>query len=86
MCLFAEARVQDWTDDMDRRITAAIDQGWERRCISPGDLVVVVTGWRSGSGYTNTIRTIKVPGTSSLPKKLSVLSMADPGPTSIELP
>ena len=80
-------RVADWTDDMDCRISAAIDQGWERQCINPGDPVVVVTGWRAGAGYTNTIRTIKVPGSNRPPKKLAVLSAPDEaGPVSIVVP
>lgn len=46
---------------MDKRIQAAIDKSWENELIKPSDTIIVVTGWRSGSGYTNTVRIIQVP-------------------------
>ena len=38
----------------------AIEFGKKRGCLKTGDSVVVVTGWRKGSGATNTIRLIPV--------------------------
>lgn len=35
--------------------------GHEHKLLPVGGLVVVVTGWRAGSGYTNTVRVLSVP-------------------------
>jgi len=35
--------------------------GHQNKLVQTGSLVVVVTGWRAGSGYTNTVRVISVP-------------------------
>jgi len=42
--------------------------------VKTNSLVVVVTGWRQGSGFTNTVRIVKVPEKGSRPKKLSIVS------------
>lgn len=42
--------------------------------VRPDSLVVVVTGWRQGAGFTNTVRIVKVPEKGSKPKKLAILS------------
>ena len=53
---------KEWIDDMDQRIKLAFEVGRERCILRVDDLVVVVTGWRSGAGYTNTLRVVKVEG------------------------
>lgn len=59
--MFAEKRVDEWTEDMDLRINRAMSDGWKLGILKAGMPVVVVTGWRAGAGYTNTVRIIRVP-------------------------
>lgn len=55
--------MKEWVEDMDKRISRAIDVAWQRCVVRGGSPVVVVTGWRAGSGFTNTVRIITVPDT-----------------------
>jgi len=59
--LFRGRQTADWTEDVDSRINHALDVGHECHILKPGALVVIVTGWRAGSGFTNTIRVVNVP-------------------------
>ena len=45
-----------WMDDVDARVQYAIDFGKQSKFIASGDNVVVITGWRQGSGSSNTVR------------------------------
>lgn len=65
-------RTGDWTQDVDNRINAAMDVGYECEILKVGSLVVIVTGWRAGAGFTNTIRVISVP---EREKKVAVVSV-----------
>ncbi|XP_076157456.1 pyruvate kinase PKM-like isoform X2 [Alosa pseudoharengus] len=50
-----------WAEDVDQRVIFAMEMGKHRKYFKSGDVVIVVTGWRPGSGYTNTFRIVLVP-------------------------
>ncbi|XP_032831572.1 pyruvate kinase PKM-like isoform X1 [Petromyzon marinus] len=47
---------EPWADDVDARVNFAITIGKNRKFIHKGGVVIIVTGWRPGSGFTNTMR------------------------------
>ncbi|XP_045025401.1 pyruvate kinase isoform X2 [Daphnia magna] len=53
---FAESRVPDWLKDVDARVQYGINFGKTRGFIRTGDPIIVITGWKQGSGFTNTFR------------------------------
>jgi len=59
--LYTGGPTVDWTEDVDSRINYALEVGHDCQILKSGALVVIVTGWRAGSGYTNTIRVVSVP-------------------------
>ncbi|XP_048472996.1 pyruvate kinase PKM-like [Rhincodon typus] len=50
-----------WSDDVDHRVNFAMEVGKARGFFKSCDLVIVLTGWRPGSGSTNTMRVLQVP-------------------------
>ncbi|KAG5206282.1 hypothetical protein JEQ12_017855 [Ovis aries] len=50
-----------WAEDVDLRVNLAMNVGKARGFFKKGDIVVVLTGWRPGSGFTNTMRVVPVP-------------------------
>ncbi|KAI3371192.1 hypothetical protein L3Q82_023822, partial [Scortum barcoo] len=50
-----------WAEDVDLRVNFALEYGKHRKFFKSGDVAIVVTGWRPGSGYTNTMRVVLVP-------------------------
>lgn len=67
LLLYIEPKVEPWSEDMDRRIYKSIAVGRLRGFLKTNDPIVIVTGWKSGSGYTNTMRLITVPETEQGP-------------------
>lgn len=55
-----EAPLADWVKDVDVRVQFGLKFGKSRNFIQSGDSVVVVTGWKQGSGFTNTLRIMYV--------------------------
>jgi len=58
--LYEEERKGDWSADVDDRVQFAVDFGKKNKFISAGDNIVVITGWRQGSGSSNTARILTV--------------------------
>jgi pyruvate kinase len=56
-----EGPLPDWLKDVDARVQFGLKFGKGRGFIKAGDPVVVVTGWKQGSGFTNTVRIMYVP-------------------------
>lgn len=55
-----ESRVPDWLKDVDARVQYGINFGKTRGFIRTGDPIIVITGWKQGSGFTNTFRLLYV--------------------------
>ncbi|KAF8564031.1 hypothetical protein P879_08808 [Paragonimus westermani] len=54
-------KLEDWSRDMDARLNAAMKYALSRGFVALGDQVVVVTGWKAGTGATNTVRVLELP-------------------------
>lgn len=59
--LCKDAVLNAWAEDVDLRVNLAMDVGKARGFFKKGDVVIVLTGWRPGSGFTNTMRVVPVP-------------------------
>lgn len=56
----ADAPLSDWLKDVDARVQYGLNFGKVRGFLKPGVPVVIVTGWKQGSGFTNTMRIVYV--------------------------
>lgn len=74
-----DTRLTEWVEDMDKRINVAVENGMDKKIIRSGSPVVIVTGWRAGSGFTNTIRIIKVPEDPKKKGQIKILSSQNVG-------
>jgi len=54
--LYTQGKLDDWSQDVDARVNAAIALGLSKGLLKQGDHVIVITGWRRGPGSTNTMR------------------------------
>ncbi|KAE9415941.1 hypothetical protein Angca_005300, partial [Angiostrongylus cantonensis] len=55
---YNKPKQNDFATDVDNRINHGIEIGKSRGYISKGDFLVVINGWKFGSGFTNTMRII----------------------------
>ncbi|KAJ8727532.1 hypothetical protein PYW07_001651 [Mythimna separata] len=56
--IFEATQDPEWSIDLERRVNYAISWGIEKGFIRIGDPIVIVSGWRQGSGFTNTMRVV----------------------------
>uniref|UniRef100_A0A2K5DMM3 Pyruvate kinase n=1 Tax=Aotus nancymaae TaxID=37293 RepID=A0A2K5DMM3_AOTNA len=49
-----------WAEDVDLCVNLAMNVGKARGFFKKGDVVIVLTGWRPGSGFTNTMHVVSV--------------------------
>jgi len=59
---YKDERAEVWSEDMDNRLDFAQKQAVQIGILKPHQSLVLVTGWRSGSGFTNTLRVITYEG------------------------
>uniref|UniRef100_A0A1D5R147 Pyruvate kinase n=1 Tax=Macaca mulatta TaxID=9544 RepID=A0A1D5R147_MACMU len=50
-----------WAEFVDLRVNFAMNVGKARGFFKKGDVVIVLTGWHPGSGFTNTMHVVPVP-------------------------
>lgn len=53
--------MDQWQEDVDSRITWAMEEGKKRGMLEVGDTVVAIQGWRGGAGFTSVMRIMVVP-------------------------
>ncbi|KAF9429834.1 Pyruvate kinase [Podila epigama] len=56
--IYEQPKVQDWQEDVDNRLRWGMDRAIEEGLLKSGQTVIVIQGFRSGYGNTNTMRII----------------------------
>ncbi|XP_047022637.1 pyruvate kinase-like [Helicoverpa zea] len=56
--IYEDAPETEWAADLEKRVNFVIKWSIERGFIRIGDPIVIVSGWRQGSGFTNTMRVV----------------------------
>lgn len=69
--LFPDPKQADmpWMEDVDRRVRFAVKAGRNLGIVENGSKIVVVTGWKTGAGSTNTMRVLTVGDTDNFINK-----------------
>ncbi|KAK6027258.1 pyruvate kinase, alpha/beta domain protein, partial [Ostertagia ostertagi] len=68
---YSKPRGSDCNADNESRINHGIEFGKEKGMINKGDFVVVITGWKFGSGFNNTVRVITASFSANIEKRLN---------------
>lgn len=58
--IYRESQLEVWADDVDRRVQFGTEVGKVRGFLHKDDIVIILTGWRPGSGYTNIMQVVRV--------------------------
>lgn len=54
--MYKESGLKHCNEDMVKRVYKSLQR--TKNINNNGDFIIIVTGWKSGSGYTNTLRII----------------------------
>lgn len=57
--IYEEAPLSDWLKDVDARVQFGLKFGKSRNFMKQGDPIIIITGWKQGSGFTNTMRIVE---------------------------
>ncbi|OAF71989.1 hypothetical protein A3Q56_00247 [Intoshia linei] len=58
---YQNERANEWLNDVDGRVVWSMKWAIDNKLSKKGDYVIIVTGWKKGSGATNTCRIVQVP-------------------------
>ncbi|XP_067617419.1 pyruvate kinase-like isoform X2 [Eurosta solidaginis] len=58
--VYTEPALTDWLKDVDVRVQFGVQVGKKSGFLKSGDPVIIVTGWKQGSGFTNTMRIVYI--------------------------
>lgn len=50
----------NWHIDVENRVRFGMEHGKNLKCLHKGDPIIVITGWKEGTGQTNTMRIMEV--------------------------
>ncbi|XP_046988911.1 pyruvate kinase-like [Schistocerca americana] len=64
---YCSSPLEDWLQDTDLRFQFGISFAKGRGLVRRADAMVLVSGWRSGSGHTNTVRVVYASGSGEEP-------------------
>jgi pyruvate kinase len=56
--IYQDPALSDWLKDVDARVQFGLQFGKSRGFVKYGDPVIIITGWKQGSGFTNTMRIV----------------------------
>lgn len=55
---FLDSPDYDWQNDLEKRVNFCTKWAMELGFVRVGDPLVIVSGWRQGTGFTNTMRIV----------------------------
>lgn len=55
---YPKGRIDEWDVDVEERVQYGVNLGKTRGFIHLGDPLIVITGWKQGAGFTNTMRIV----------------------------
>ncbi|KII62321.1 Pyruvate kinase PKM [Thelohanellus kitauei] len=54
--IYTRKRVEPWTEDIEARVTFTVNYALKNEVFKVGSKFIIITGWKPGPGFSNTIR------------------------------